>query len=183
MRPARQGLPSEGAWPGATRHPHRCPACAGAQRMVESALSTQAAVCSASVTLLCAQAPAALRSPGTYLGAAPQELGRLLQGAGAGRDHAVGVLLQCVPGRGRAWGVQGEKTGQGQQEREMTQQAAGWAGARGGRGQRTGWEKPGRGNGTDRREDTQTGGRTRRQAQGGADEREQPEGAGEVWKT
>lgn len=32
-------------------------------------------------------------------------------------------------------------------------------------------------------ETERTGGRTRGQAQGGADEREQPEGAGEVWKT
>ena len=131
MRPARQGLPSEGTWPGAAGHPHCCPACAGAQRMVESALSARAAMCSASVTPPCVQAPAALRSPGTHLGAAPQELGRLLQGAGAGRDRAVGLLLQCVPG-GRAQGVQGEKMGQGQRERGMTQQAAGWAGARGG---------------------------------------------------
>lgn len=98
MRPAQQGLPSEGVWPGATGHPHRCPACTGAQRMVESALSARVAACLASVTPPCAQAPAALRSPGTYLGAAPQELGRLLQGAGAGRDRAVGLLLHCVPG-------------------------------------------------------------------------------------
>lgn len=48
--------------------------------------------------------------------------------------------------------------GEGQQERAMTQQAAGWAGARGGRGQRTGQEKPGRGDGADRPREGRTRG-------------------------
>ena len=158
--PALQGLPAGGARPGAARHLHRCPACAGAQQTVEPALSARAAT----------RHPPPHPLPGPLPPSSPRERTRgqprrssavcFRALALAATVRLVSCCTVCLGGRHE--GAGGEDGGG----------AAGKGGDTAGRGEgaahRTGKARQRRRSG---------------QAQGGADEREQPEGAGEAWKT
>lgn len=117
VRPALLGLPSEGAWPGATGHPHHCPACAGAQRMVEPAHSARAAACSASFAPPSAQAPSALQSLGRTWGQPRRSSAVCFRApALAAIVRLVSCCTVCLGGRargcrGRRWG-RGSRKGQ-----------------------------------------------------------------------
>lgn len=159
------GLAEGGALVREPTVPTPPPARGGAQGVAEHATSAgerRPALRSASVPVPSVPGPCPRPRPqGTYPGAAPQELGRLLQGAGAGHDGLVGLLLRCVAGRGGDRDrEQAGEDGDAERGGDTEGRAAEWAGPwREGRPQET----------RSRAEERErTGGRTHRHERGGA---------------
>lgn len=154
------GLAEGGALVREPTVPTPPPARGGAQGVAEHATSAgerRPALRSASVPVPSVPGPCPRPRPqGTYPGAAPQELGRLLQGAGAGHDGLVGLLLRCVAGRGgdrdrEQAGEDGDAERGGRHGREGSRVGRAMEG-----GATPGNTEPGRGTRADRRKDTQT---------------------------